>query len=125
MEIIEKSITNGDILIFYDDACTYDSRLDVLYRKCLITDPETGSQHMDLNGSKMPYDPNFRLFILSRETLELDLQTRCNVINYMFTECSLNEFFLDTVFEKEKPAKRQEYLLICGREIEALSASRR
>ena len=43
----------------------------------------------------------------------------------MFTQASLNEFFLDTVFEREKPAKRQEYLLVCGREIEALSSSKR
>ena len=32
---------------------------------------------------------------------------------------------LDTVFEREKPAKRQEYILVCGREIEALSSSKR
>ena len=47
------------------------------------------------------------------------------LVNYMFTDSSLNEFFLDTVFEREKPAKRQEYLLVCSREIEALSSSKR
>ena len=31
----------------------------------------------------------------------------------------------DTVFERETPAKRQEYLLVCGREIEALLLSKK
>ena len=33
--------------------------------------------------------------------------------------------FQDTVFEREKPTKRQEYLLVCGREIEALLLSKK
>ena len=132
METLEKAITNGDVLIFYDDACTFDSRLDILYRRCLVKPSNQDSSssqdnglQIDLNGRRIPYSQNFHLFIISRESLEFELQTRCSVINYMFTEASLSEFFLDTVFEKEKPAKRQEYLLVCGREIEALSASRR
>ena len=33
--------------------------------------------------------------------------------------------FQDTVFEREKPAKRQEYLLVCGRETESLLLSKK
>ena len=82
-------------------------------------------ESLKVGERRITYSPNFKLYLLSRESLELDLQTRCCVVNYMFTKASLNEFFLDTVFEREKPAKRQEYILVCGREIEALSSSKR
>ena len=127
MATIEKSVRDGDILILYDDACTFDSRLDVLYRRCLAKSEEEGNEDnavLELGEQRISYSSNFKLYLISRESLELDLQTRCCVVNYMFTQDSLNEFFLDTVFEREKPAKRQEYLLVCGREIEALSSSK-
>ena len=82
-------------------------------------------ESLKVGERRISYSPNFKLYLVSRESLELDLQTRCCVVNYMFTKASLNEFFLDTVFEREKPAKRQEYILVCGREIEALSSSKR
>ncbi len=130
MEVVEKCVSCGDVLILYDDACLFDNRLDVLYRRCCVSRPlEDGSEQeaaeIDLGGKRIPYNPQFKLFLLSRESLELDLQTRCCLVNFSFTKASLNEFFLDTVFEREKPAKRQEFLLVCSREIESLSASRR
>ena len=89
---------------------------------------ESGEEELfvELSGEKILYSPQFRLYMISRfSSPEHNLQTRCCIVNYNFTKFSLNEYFLDTIFEREKPAKRQEYLLICGREIEALSSSRR
>jgi dynein heavy chain len=131
MQILQKAMCNGDVVILYDDACTFDSRLETLYKKCFLKKPQedsTGDDDLifiDLAGEIVPYSSNFHLYLLTRGSAALELQTRCCFVNYTFTTDSLNEFFLDTVFEREKPAKRQEYLLICGREIEALSASKR
>ena len=45
MATIEKSVSDGDILIMYDDACTFDSRLDVLYRRCFVkSEAEDGNE---------------------------------------------------------------------------------
>lgn len=129
MEIMEKSISGGEILILYDDACAFDSRLDILYRRCYVQtgedQPTPAADEIDIGDQRISCNPGFKLFIISRESVDLDLQTRCCMVNYDFTDEALNEFFLDTVFEREKPAKRQEYLLVCGREIEAMSSSKR
>ena len=131
METVQKSIISGDILILYDEACCYDSRFESLYKKRFIkAEDESAAPEeelsIELNGERIPYSSQFRLYIISRSmSPEHDLQTRCCVVNYDFTKFALNEYFLDTIFEREKPAKRQEYLLICGREIEALSSSKR
>ena len=125
---LKMSISAGEAVILYDEACCYDSRLNSLYKKNTFTrDEENGGEELvvEVDGEYIPYSPNFRLYILTRGIPPIELQTQCSFVNYGFTSNSLNEFFLDTVFEKEKPAKRQEYILICTREIEAMTASRR
>ena len=37
----------------------------------------------------------------------------------------MNNYFMDIVSECEMPSKRQEYLLICDREVEALNISQK
>ena len=132
MSTVQNCASNGDILILYDDACSYDSRLNTLYERAVcLKDPdqEPNDHHekemMVIGGEEVVYSPHFRLYFISRRALQPELQTRCCVVNFTFTPMSLHEFFLDTVFEREKPAKRQEYLLVCGREIEALSSSKK
>ena len=46
MATVEKSVRDGDILIFYDDACTFDSRLDVLYRRCFALSQQEGNEEV-------------------------------------------------------------------------------
>ena len=127
LNTVQSCVANGDILVLYDDACSYDSRLTTVYERAIVKKSEgSAEEDMLLIGDKdIAYSPDFKLYFISRRALQLELQTRCCVVNFTFTKVSLNEFFLDTVFEREKPAKRQEFLLICGREIEALSSSKK
>ena len=100
--------------------------MTTVYEKAIVKSEGIEEEIKLLVGDKkMDYSPEFKLYFISRRALQLELQTRCCVVNFTFTKVSLNEFFLDTVFEREKPAKRQEFLLICGREIEALSSSKK
>ena len=123
LQIVKKSIINGDILILYDEACLYDSRLESLYKRRYIknsTNETTSSineasEHIaiEIDNEVIPYSSQFRLYIISRSASpEHNLQTRCCLVNYNFTKSSLNEYFLDTIFEREKPAKRQGVLTI-------------
>ena len=52
MATIEKSLIDGDVLIMYDDACTFDSRLDVLYRRCFVTSEEAGGENVQIDVRK-------------------------------------------------------------------------
>ena len=51
MATVEKSVRDGDILILYDDACTFDSRLDVLYRRCFALCQQEGNEEVFIEVS--------------------------------------------------------------------------
>ena len=46
-------------------------------------------------------------------------------MDFNFTDQCMNNYFMDIVSECEMPSKRQEYLLICDREVEALNTSQK
>ena len=69
LQIVKKSITNGDILILYDEACLYDSRLESLYKRRYIKSTnETNEEHIaiEIDNGVIPYSSQFRLYIISR-----------------------------------------------------------
>ena len=69
LQIVKKSISNGDILILYDEACFYDSRLESLYKRRYIKSTnENNEEHIsiEIDNEVIPYSSQFRLYIISR-----------------------------------------------------------
>ena len=50
---------------------------------------------------------------------------RCTIVDFNFTNDCMNNYFMDIVSECEMPSKRQEFLLISDREVEALNNSQK
>ena len=122
---LKKCIRGGDVAVFYD-ATYYDSCLEhVLTRKVTKKD---GKLFMRVRNEDVPFHESFQLYMICRGAQgipEYQLQTRCTVIDFNFTNECMTDYFMDIVFECEMPAKRQEYLLICDREIEAINVSKK
>ena len=51
--------------------------------------------------------------------------SRCTIVDFNFTNDCMNNYFMDIVSECEMPSKRQEFLLISDREVEALNNSQK
>lgn len=126
LSTLRKCIKGGDVAIYYD-VFRYDSCLEhVLTGKTV----KRGDKKFMRIGAveEVPCSEGFKLYMIARGAQgvpEYELQTRCSIVNFNFTKECMTNYFMDIVFECEMPAKRQEYLLICDREIEAINVSKR
>lgn len=86
-----------------------------------------GKRFVKVSGEEVAVNPGFKLYMVCRgkQLPDFELQTRCSLIDFSFTRECMVRYFTDVVFECELPSKRQEYLLICDREVEAMELSRK
>ena len=124
---LTKCIRGGDVAIFYD-VVSYDSCFDSVLTKKVIT--KNGKRFMRVRDEDIPYSDEFKLYMIYRGTSEemmpeYELQTRCTIVDFNFTKECMNNYFMDIVSECEMPSKRQEFLLISDREVEAINNSQK
>ena len=125
---LQKCIRNGEVAIFYD-VVSFDSCFDSVLTRKVVTGKH-GKRFMRVRDEDVPYNDDFKLYMIYRGTSEemmpeYELQTRCTIVDFNFTNDCMNNYFMDIVSECEMPSKRQEFLLISDREVEALNNSQK
>ena len=65
-------------------------------------------------GVEIQYNENFQLFVIASDSsvnLDMELLTKCTLINFSSNTATLEQLFLGNIFRKENPSGYRE--LIC------------
>lgn len=102
LDVIERAITNGDILLIENIEETVDAVLDPLLGRVLVKK----GRCMKIGDREIDYNENFRLILqtkLANPHYKPEMQAQTTLINFTVTRDGLEEQLLAEVVKAERP----------------------
>lgn len=102
LDVIERAITNGDVLLIENIDETIDAVLDPLLGRVLVKK----GQCMKIGDREIDYNENFRLILqtkLANPHYKPEMQAQTTLINFTVTRDGLEEQLLAEVVKAERP----------------------
>uniref|UniRef100_A0A2A4IYW8 Dynein heavy chain ATP-binding dynein motor region domain-containing protein n=1 Tax=Heliothis virescens TaxID=7102 RepID=A0A2A4IYW8_HELVI len=102
MDRIERSVSNGDIVMLENIGETVDAVLEPLLGRVLIRKGKV----LKIGDREIDYHPNFRFMLqtkLANPHYQPEMQAQCTLINFTVTKDGLEEQLLGEVVKAERP----------------------
>nr|XP_049704637.1 dynein beta chain, ciliary-like [Helicoverpa armigera] len=102
MDRIERSVSNGDIVMLENIGETVDAVLEPLLGRVLIRKGKV----LKIGDREIDYHPNFRFLLqtkLANPHYQPEMQAQCTLINFTVTKDGLEEQLLGEVVKAERP----------------------